>query len=97
MIELIFIGNQYYLASGTRMSSLYHPTSEGFSRWDWGKVSVALENGQEVRIRPATEEEAEYFEIMFQRNYGREIMKRFLMEEYGKKMFLEENLGRILS
>lgn len=38
------------------MSSLY--TEDG-SRSDWGKVNVALRNGEEIHIRQATEKELE--------------------------------------
>lgn len=58
MINLFSIGSKYYLKSGTVMSSIY--SIEGKNRWDWGKVQVALEDGDTVNIRPATEEELEW-------------------------------------
>lgn len=58
-VELIFIGSHFYHESGTMMSSIY--TLDG-RRFDWGFVNVALRNGQEVFIRPATEKERHPYE-----------------------------------
>lgn len=55
--RLIYIGRDFYLKSGTIMSSIY---GEGGERWDWGKVQIALDNGHYVHIRPATEDEMEH-------------------------------------
>lgn len=54
-VELFFIGDEFYFKSGTSMSSLYGVATK--ERWDWGFVSVALKDGREVHIRPATAEE----------------------------------------
>jgi len=62
VINLIHIGDRFYAASGTRMSSLYQMGVNGPSRYDWGLVNRALEQGHEVRIRPANEEEMAWAE-----------------------------------
>jgi hypothetical protein len=49
-----YIGEEFYGASGTMMSSLY--TESGF-RSDWLAVRMALEEGREVHIRQATDAE----------------------------------------
>lgn len=54
-INLIFIGDEFYLKSGTSMSSLY--VEDTWKRSDWGFVSIALQAGNKVNIRPATEAE----------------------------------------
>lgn len=59
-LELIFIGDHFYLESGTRMSCIYQLDGR---RFDWGKVNVALQNGDTVNIRPATEGEIEPFTL----------------------------------
>ena len=53
-MELIYIGNKFYLESGTMMSPIYDVN--GY-RQDWGKVQIALQNGESVHIRPATQSE----------------------------------------
>jgi hypothetical protein len=53
-INLIFIGEEFYFKSGSIMSSLYTTTGD---RYDWGFVTIALEKGKTVNIRPATKEE----------------------------------------
>lgn len=53
VIELIYIGRQFYEKSGTRMGSLY---TLDWERWDWGGVAKLLDK-HEVSIRPATEKE----------------------------------------
>jgi len=57
-MELIYIGENFYRKSSTIMSSIYDV--EGF-RQDWGKVQIALQNGQSVHIRPATKKEMEIY------------------------------------
>lgn len=53
-MEIIYIGEEFYHKSGTRMSSLYD--TDG-NRQDWEFVTIALQKGESVHIRPATEEE----------------------------------------
>lgn len=55
-MDLIYIGDQFYLESGTVMSSIYDMQG---NRSDWGFVQTALKKGESVHIRPATEEEKE--------------------------------------
>lgn len=54
-IELFFIGDNFYLKSGTEMSSIYITGTH--ERFDWGFVKVALEEGKNIFIRPATKDE----------------------------------------
>lgn len=54
-IELFFIGQNFYSASRTMMSSIY--VAGTFQRFDWGFVSVALSEGKNVNIRQATDAE----------------------------------------
>ena len=58
-VKLIFIGNKFYNKSGSVMSSIY---TEHGERFDWGFVEVALEEGKEVHIRPASSVELMMFE-----------------------------------
>lgn len=58
-MELIYIGDRFYHASGTIMSSIY--TVDG-QRSDWGFVQIALSRGDYVHIRQATEKEREFYD-----------------------------------
>lgn len=60
-MECIFIGDRFYIESGSIMSSLYTVKGE---RTDWGLVSNALNNGKSVNIRPATINELEQYTKM---------------------------------
>lgn len=64
MIELIYIGQKFYRLSDTRLSSLYEkvPGTGEYIRRDWGKVTLMLEQGQAVTIRPATPETLAIFQ-----------------------------------
>ncbi len=57
--ELAYIGDAFYVESGTVMSSLINVglIDPAPGRWDWGKVTAALKNGDAVHIRPATTQE----------------------------------------
>ena len=59
-VELIYIGDSFYHESGTIMSPIYCVAQRAWQRWDWGKVSIALDEGQQVTIKPATEREIEH-------------------------------------
>jgi len=59
MLKLLYIGNEFYYKSRTIMSSVY--TLNG-KRSDWGKIQIALEEGEEVHIRPATPNELRHYE-----------------------------------
>lgn len=53
--RLIYIGNEFYLKSGTMMSCIYENGVTGTGgRWDWGMVERFLREGHIVHIRPAT-------------------------------------------
>ena len=56
-VELAYIGQSFYINSGTMMSPLIPVGETETKRWDWAKVQLALEKGLEVSIRPATTEE----------------------------------------
>lgn len=58
-MKLIYIGDHFYMQSGTAMSPIY--TEDG-QRSDWGFVSIALRNGEDVYIRQATPKELEHYE-----------------------------------
>ncbi len=53
-INLFYIGDEFYGKSGTIMSPLY---TTDYKRYDWGFVNVALSNGNEVIIKPATKKQ----------------------------------------
>jgi hypothetical protein len=55
-LELIYIGDRFYLESGSVMSSLYG--IDGL-RKDWGFVNDTLRAGKDVLIRQATNDELE--------------------------------------
>jgi hypothetical protein len=60
IIEIIYIGGNFYSDSGSSMSCIYGLDGK---RWDWGFVEIALQNGTTFHIRPATEAEKHpYFE-----------------------------------
>lgn len=56
-IELAYIGQDFYLESGTHISALIPVGETEKKRWDWGTIQVALRDGHEVSIRPASHEE----------------------------------------
>ena len=61
-MEVIFIGKEFYSASKTMMSTVYKIEAKGnLTRTDWGFITIALEQGESVHIRPATEKELEFF------------------------------------
>jgi len=57
-MELIYIGDHFYKDSQTVMSPIY--TVDG-ARSDWGFVKIALQSGESVHIRQATEKEISYY------------------------------------
>lgn len=59
MAELIFIGNNFPYQSGTFMSNIYGIDGR---RWDWGKIQIALAQGEIITIRPATPAELAPYE-----------------------------------
>lgn len=50
-MTLVYIGNDYYIKSGTFMGVVY--TEDFKERHDWGSIQDALDSGQIVVIRPA--------------------------------------------
>ncbi len=54
-IVLFFIGDDFYMKSGTFMSPIYEENT--YKRWDWGFVEIALKEGKDITIRQATDEE----------------------------------------
>jgi hypothetical protein len=65
--NVVYIGERFYRESGTMMSSVFEIIDKKYYRTDWGKISIALDNGQNITIRPATKKEIEYFEEMLLR------------------------------
>lgn len=61
--ELIYIGDHFYLASGSIMSPIY---TENGHRYDWGFVQRDLSEGKSISIRQATPEEKAYYERKLQ-------------------------------
>lgn len=66
-MKLIYIGEHFYHDSATLMSCLY---TAGGIRSDWSKVQAALQAGETVEIRPATQEERERYELHLLRING---------------------------
>ena len=61
-MNLVFIGNKFYHESGTMMSPIYQEIAGRLYRSDFGLMEIALENGEKVHIRPATEAELAWAE-----------------------------------
>jgi hypothetical protein len=53
-MDVTFIGDEFYSKSGTMMSSVYQRVDGGLKRTDWGFIQIALSDGIEVHIYPAT-------------------------------------------
>ena len=58
-MKLIYIGDHFYMESGTMMSPIY--TEDGY-RSDWGHVQTALKRGDSIEIRQATPQERDFYE-----------------------------------
>ena len=56
-MNLIFIGQEFYVKSGSIMSEIYEISKDGLLRSDWGNIQIALMEGEEVHIRQANQEE----------------------------------------
>jgi len=63
-MNLIYIGDHFYRESKTMMSPIY---GEDGSRSDWGKVQIALAQGDKVTIRQATRQERDFYEAQLSR------------------------------
>ena len=61
MIELVYIGEHYYKDSRSVMSPIYRITDEGYERYDYGFLQIALRDGEGFCIRQATPKEQEMF------------------------------------
>lgn len=57
-MELIYVGDDFYFETGTMMSPIYDVHG---CRQDWGKVQMALRNGESVHIRQATPDERKHY------------------------------------
>jgi len=76
-IELIYIGEKFYNESASVMSSVYRKGENKMERWDWGFISIALEQGKIVKIRPATPAELKWAnDALFSVNEKFDKMKR---------------------
>ena len=61
--EIVYIGRDFYMDSGTVMSCIYEKKQDGsYERFDWGFTEIALENGEVLMMRPATDNEKRFFE-----------------------------------
>jgi hypothetical protein len=67
-MKAIYIGQDFYRKSGTMMSCVY--TEEG-ERTDWGFIQCALEAGESVSIRPATDAEIGKYHKILAQKYSR--------------------------
>ena len=83
-MKLIYIGDHFYSESGSLMSPIY---GEDGSRSDWGKVQMALRQGDEVSIRQATQQERDFYEARLSR------MKREIEQERSNAMYPADSAG----
>jgi hypothetical protein len=60
VITLAYIGNKFYLESGTRMGSFLEITDDGYERGGLGDVESYVMRGYEVHVQPATAKEMAY-------------------------------------
>ena len=61
-MRVVFIGENFYMESGTAMSSMYEKLPGGsYKRTGWGFIRVALQKGDDVHIVPATQRETDHF------------------------------------
>lgn len=56
-MNLIFIGQEFYIKSRSIMSEIYEISKDGLLRSDWGNIQIALMEGEEVHIRQANQDE----------------------------------------
>ena len=67
MIKLIYIGEKFYMLSGTIMGTLYEVDEDAkWHRWDWGFVQKALGEGKSINIVPADENELTIAEALLE-------------------------------
>lgn len=64
---LTYVGIDFYYKSKTMMSALYEMQGGTPTRWDWGKVQIALDDGDKVIIRPAEQYELDWANKELQR------------------------------
>jgi len=67
-IDLVFIGEDFYVKSHTLISSIYRQEKDGrLTRFDWGFLQLAIKQagkGTTIHAREATPEELARFEEM---------------------------------
>ena len=73
-MQVIYIGDKYYWESSSTMSSVYKVVfkskvngdewKEHLERTDWGLIQIALQEGEEVIIKPATKKQLKHFDKM---------------------------------
>lgn len=68
MIEVVYIGDNFYRDSGTMMSPIYKKEGKKYMRFDWGFLQIALSKGENVKIRQATRKEMIHFKTMLADN-----------------------------
>lgn len=70
-MNCVFIGDDFYFETGSTMSSVYEVIDKGngfeeLKRTDWGFIHIALENGEEVHIVPASKNQLKQMKILRQ-------------------------------
>jgi hypothetical protein len=60
VITLVYIGENFYRESGTRMGNFLEITENGYERGATGDVEIYVMRGYEVHVRPATAKEMAY-------------------------------------
>ncbi len=69
MKNIVFIGQEFYTKSQTRMSPVYEKLPDGtFRRYDFGFMMGDLEKGETVMIRPADGKEKKFFNNVLNKN-----------------------------
>lgn len=59
-MKVVYIGRDFYIKSGTYMSSVYELVDGQLFRIDWGFIEVALRDGREVHIMQANQEQMDW-------------------------------------
>lgn len=59
MRKFVYIGNKFYIESGTRMGNFLEIVDGGYERAGLGDIEIALMEGDEVHARPANRKEIE--------------------------------------
>jgi hypothetical protein len=71
--EVIYVGTEYYYKSNSLIGILY---TTGWERCDWGRVSIWLEKGEKVNIRPATKRQMKLVEAFYKTGCIHDALER---------------------